>query len=107
MGVFKNMTNGYAYDVGGGNYKVTGRLTGLLLYEDEGKEVMHLGVSVRESGYDNGQQRFRVRGPERAGLSTDLAALRQHRRLQRQRRPAGSEPRVGQRLRPLDDRRRV
>jgi len=70
LGVFKNVTNGYAYDVGGGNYAVTGRLTGLPLYENEGKQVMHLGVSGRESGYDNGQQRFRVRGPERAGLST-------------------------------------
>ena len=70
LGVFKNTTNGYAYDVGGGNMKVTGRVTGLLLYEDEGREVVHLGASVRQSGYDNGQQRFRVRGPERAGLST-------------------------------------
>ena len=70
LGVFKNVTNPFAYDVGGGNYKVTGRLTGLLLYEDEGREVMHLGISGRESGYDNGLQRFRVRGPERAGIST-------------------------------------
>ncbi len=70
LGVFKNSTNGYAYDVGGGNLKATGRVTGLLLYEDEGKEMMHLGLSARQSGYDNGQQRFRVRGPERAGLST-------------------------------------
>ena len=31
---------------------------------------MHLGISGRQSGYDNGHQRFRVRGPERAGLST-------------------------------------
>jgi phosphate-selective porin OprO and OprP len=69
LGVFKNVTNPYAYDVGGGNYKVTGRLTGLLLYEDEGLEVMHLGISARESGYDNGFQRFRVRGDERAGIS--------------------------------------
>ena len=70
VGVFKNQTNPYAYDVGGGNYKVTGRATGLLLYQDEGLEVMHLGISARESGYDNGDQRFRVRGPERAGIST-------------------------------------
>ena len=57
-------------DVGGGNYRVTGRLTGLLFDEDEGRKLMHLGISGRQSGYDNGQQRFRVRGPERAGLST-------------------------------------
>ena len=70
FGLFKNLTNPYAFQVGGGNYRVTGRLTGLLLYEDEGRKLMHLGISGRQSGYDNGQQRFRVRGPERAGLST-------------------------------------
>ena len=69
VGVYKNQTNGYAYDVGGGNNRVTGRLTGTLLYEDEGREVMHLGISGRQSGYDNGTTRFRVRGPERGGLS--------------------------------------
>ncbi|MEJ7639942.1 MAG: porin [Singulisphaera sp.] len=70
LGLFQNVTNPYAFDVGGGNYRVTGRLTGLLLDEDEGRRLMHLGISGRQSGYDNGQQRFRVRGPERAGLST-------------------------------------
>ena len=49
---------------------MTGRLTGLLLYKDDGKKLMHLGLSARQSDYDNGQQRFRVRGPERAGIST-------------------------------------
>ena len=70
VGVFKNVTNPWAYDVGGGNYKATGRVTGLLLYRDEGREVMHLGVSARQSDYDNGLARFRVRGTERAGLSS-------------------------------------
>ena len=70
LGLFKNVTNPYAYDVGGGNYKVTGRVTGLLLYEDDGLEVMHVGLSARQAGYDNGFQRLRVRGPERAGIST-------------------------------------
>jgi phosphate-selective porin OprO/OprP len=70
FGVFKNVTNPWAYDVGGGNYKITGRITGLPVYADNGREVMHLGLSFRESGYDNGQGRFRVRGPERPGIST-------------------------------------
>lgn len=70
LGMFKNVTNPWAYDVGGGNYKFTGRITGLPLYADEGRKVIHLGVSGRQSGYDNGQGRFRVRGPERAGLSS-------------------------------------
>jgi phosphate-selective porin OprO/OprP len=70
LGVYKNVTNPYAYDVGGGNYKATGRMTGLLLYEDDGRQLMHLGISGRLAGYDNGLQRFRVRGPERGGIST-------------------------------------
>lgn len=70
LGLYKNVTNPYAYDIGGGNYKVTGRVTGLLLYQDDGRDVMHLGVSARESGYDNGTARFRARGPERAGISS-------------------------------------
>ncbi len=70
LGIFKNVTNPFAYDVGGGNVKVTGRVTGLLLDADEGRKIMHLGLSARESGYDNGLQRLRVRGPERAGIST-------------------------------------
>jgi phosphate-selective porin OprO/OprP len=69
-GIFKNVSNPWAYDVGGGNYKVTGRITYLLLNHDEGRRIMHLGLSARQSGYDNGQWRFRVRGPERAGLSS-------------------------------------
>jgi phosphate-selective porin OprO/OprP len=68
-GVFKNITNAFNYDVGGGNYAETARLTGLLLYEDEGKEVMHLGISGRNSAINGGLDRFRVRGPERAGES--------------------------------------
>jgi phosphate-selective porin OprO/OprP len=68
VGIFKNVSNGYGYDVGGGNFKVTGRLTRLLLDEDDGRRLMHLGISGRQSSYDNGFQRFRARGPERAGL---------------------------------------
>ena len=69
LGIFKNVTNPWAYDVGGGNYKVTGRVTGLLYYDEDEHRVMHVGLSAREAGYDNGFQRLRVRGPERAGLS--------------------------------------
>ena len=69
-GIFKNVTNAFDYTVGGGDFAETIRLTGLLLYKDEGKEVMHLGITGRTSGYDNGTDRFRVRGPERAGLPT-------------------------------------
>lgn len=72
-GIFKNTTNPFAFQVGGGDWAETMRLTGLLLYEDEGREVMHLGITGRNSGYDNGTTRFRVRGPERSGLPSTWA----------------------------------
>ena len=68
-GVFKNITNAFNYDVGGGDYAETARLTHLFLYEDNGEELMHLGISGRNSAINGGLDRFRVRGPERAGES--------------------------------------
>lgn len=68
-GVFKNTTNVYAFDVNGGNYAAVGRLTWLPIYEDNGLELVHLGITGRNSGLDNGKVRYRTRGPERAGLS--------------------------------------
>src|SRR5271157_4434791 len=70
-GVFKNVTNPWDFQVGGGDWAETMRVTGLLLYEDEGRKVMHLGITGRNSGYDNGTSQFRVRGPERSGLNQD------------------------------------
>ena len=70
-GVFKNVTNPYAFQVGGGDWAESARVTGLLLYEDEGRKVMHLGITGRNSGYDNGTDQFRVRGPERSGLNQE------------------------------------
>ena len=68
-GVFKNTNNPYAIDVSGGDYAETGRLTWLPIYEDEGRDLLHLGITGRNSGLNNGKARYRVRGPERAGLS--------------------------------------
>ncbi len=68
VGLFKNVTNPFDFQVGGGDYAESARLTFLPLYEDEGREVMHLGITGRNSGFDNGKARFRVRGPERLGL---------------------------------------
>ena len=68
-GLFKNVTNPYDFQVGGGDWAETMRVTGLLLYEDEGREVMHLGITGRNSGYDNGTDQFRVRGPSAPALT--------------------------------------
>ena len=68
-GVFKNVTNPWVYQVGGGDWAETMRVTGLLLYEDEGRKVMHLGITGRYAGNDNGTDQYRLRAPERSGLS--------------------------------------
>ena len=85
-GLFKNVTNPYDYQIGGGDWAESARVTGLLLYEDEGREVMHLGITGRNSGYDNGTDQLRVRGPERSRPSADLAQLHQYRGLPCERR---------------------
>lgn len=68
-GVFRNVVNGFAYNIGSDDWAFTGRLTGLPIYEDNGKYLLHLGVSARASGLNNGIVNYRVRGPERSGPS--------------------------------------
>lgn len=68
-GVFKPTTNVFANNVGGGEYSLTGRVTALPWYVDEGRGLLHLGASLRQAGMDDGIVRFRARGPLRAGPS--------------------------------------
>ena len=75
VGVFKNNTTVFGYNVGDGEYDVTGRLTGLPIYEDDGALLMHLGVGVSHRDLDNDLLRLRARtllrnGP--AALHTTL-----------------------------------
>lgn len=70
IGGFKPTTNIFAFNTGGGEYAVTGRLTVLPWYVEEGRGLLHLGVSARQAGMDNGLARFRTRGPERAGIGS-------------------------------------
>ena len=57
---------------GAGEYAVTGRLTCLPIYEDEGRRLLHLGIGY--SLQRHGQQQFRRRqpppGPRRGRLAT-------------------------------------
>ncbi|MBS0267128.1 MAG: hypothetical protein JSS02_34700 [Planctomycetes bacterium] len=69
IGAFKPTFNVFAFDLSDGNYSFTGRLTGLPWYVDEGNGLLHLGVSARQAGMDNGIWRYRTRASERAGLS--------------------------------------
>ena len=103
-GVFKNVTNPWDFQVGGGNWAETMRVTGLLLYEDEGREVVHLGITGRNSGYDNGTDRFRVRGPKRSGLNQEWDNYADTGAFHSSGGRAGYQPRVRQCVRAVDDR---
>lgn len=68
-GVFKPTNNVFAFNTDGGEYSATGRIAALPWYVDEGRGLMHLGLSARTAGFDDGFARFRTRGPERGGIS--------------------------------------
>ncbi len=69
-GVFRQ-TDSFGDGTGGRDYDVTARLTGLPLYKDGGKKLVHLGLSYSHQNYDDGTARFRAR-PE-SHLSPRLA----------------------------------
>lgn len=68
-GIFKNTANPFGANAGGGEYSATVRLTGLPWYVDEGRGLLHLGVSARTADPDEGTTRFRTRADARSGLS--------------------------------------
>ncbi len=70
-GVFRNVVNNMAFEIGAGAFAVTGRLTGLPIYKDDGKRLIHLGVSGRSTGLNNGIVHYRTRGDERVGNSAN------------------------------------
>ena len=67
IGMFKNNSNGYAWGVGDGEYAVTGRATALLLYEEEGENLVHVGAAFSHRDTVNDQLRIRTRGSVRSG----------------------------------------
>jgi len=69
IGLYKPSTNVFAYDNIPGDASVTGRVTHLLWYREEGAGLMHFGVSARHATLGNNFTRYRTRGPERSGLS--------------------------------------
>ncbi len=77
LGIFKPTNNVFAFNTGDGDYSVTGRLTRLLSYGDEGRVVTHFGISARQatavsqSGVPGRIQTFRTRDAIRSGLSTN------------------------------------
>ena len=51
--VGKNDISPFAFGSGPGKYAVTGRVTSLPFYEDEGRRLLHLGIGYDYSGTDN------------------------------------------------------
>ncbi|HTN77930.1 MAG TPA: porin [Pirellulaceae bacterium] len=80
IGIFKPTNNVFAYNTGDGDYAATARLTRLLIYEDDGAQLLHVGGSFRQGtavgnnvggGAVSGSrfQQFRTRDAIRTGLS--------------------------------------
>lgn len=80
VGIFKPASNVFGYNTGDGDYSVTGRLTRLLWWEDDGRQLLHIGGSLRQatavatnvgagSSTRFRSQTFRTRDAIRTGLS--------------------------------------
>ncbi len=79
LGVFKNNTTVFGWNVGDGEYDLTGRVTCLPYYEHDGRCLLHLGLGASHRDTDDDQIRYRARtllrnGP--AALHTALLDLR-------------------------------
>jgi phosphate-selective porin OprO and OprP len=69
VGIYKPTNNVFGFSTNDGDYSVTGRLTWLPVYEDEGRQLVHLGISARQATTYGGLIRFRTRDAIRAGPS--------------------------------------
>lgn len=76
LGIFKNVTNGNAFNIGDGQGEVAGRLTYLPWYDEpaNGRNFMHVGIGASHRGIDNGLIRYRTRGDLRNGPDGLLTA---------------------------------
>ncbi|MFO1062369.1 MAG: porin [Pirellulales bacterium] len=76
-GLYKPVNNVFGYNTGDGDYSVVGRVTHLLGYADEGRRLIHVGVSgkqataVSQAGIPGRSISFRTRDAIRAGFSQD------------------------------------
>jgi phosphate-selective porin OprO/OprP len=61
VGVFKNTRNIFGWNVGDGEYDVTGRVTFLPIYENDGEFLVHVGVGASHRDFDDDQDRIRSR----------------------------------------------
>ncbi len=75
LGLFKPTNNVFSNATGDGDYALSGRLSRLLVYEDEGRRLIHVAISgrqataVSQAGVPGRFQTFRTRDAIRSGLS--------------------------------------
>lgn len=61
LGVFKNTRNIFGWNTGDGEFDLTGRVTALPIYEDDGAHLLHLGIGFSHRDMDDDQERLRTR----------------------------------------------
>jgi phosphate-selective porin OprO and OprP len=71
MGVFNVTTNVFGFNTGSSEHAFTGRVTALPWYVDEGRGLIHVGVSARHWELDDDSARFRTRSSVRGGASAN------------------------------------
>ena len=69
IGVYKPVSNVFAYNAHTGDYAVTGRVTKLLWYEAEGADLLHIGLGARQYTSVGDKVQFRTRDAIRSGIS--------------------------------------
>lgn len=78
VGIWKNNQTVLGWNVGGGEWDVTGRVTWLPYYEANGRRLVHLGLGMSNRGLDDNVARLRARTLLRNGpftLQTRLADI--------------------------------
>ena len=105
VGLYKPVNNVFGFNANDGDYAVTGRLTWLPIYEDEGRQLMHLGVSGRQATTYDDRIRFRTRDAIRGGRFGAVASAGRHHRFWRH--DAVDQRRVCRGARAVDDAGRV
>ncbi|MEI7861586.1 MAG: porin [Planctomycetota bacterium] len=75
VGEFKNNANVFGYSNYSGGSSTVGRLIYLPIYEDQGRQLLHVGISGKTQGLRNGQVRFRSRGDIRNGPPGGLNSI--------------------------------
>jgi phosphate-selective porin OprO/OprP len=74
-GAFHTTNNSFGFGVGDGQYAYTGRTTWLPWYEDDGRELLHLGIGASHRHWANDQVELRGRPSVRTAPGPILPSL--------------------------------